>query len=89
MGPRLPSTFIGIPRVIIGWEYMAGDQHIFPARLVAAWSLVISFLPIVIGQRVLYASPRSLLFFILVLGIPVTFFIIGDSEVLYPVIMRR
>src|SRR5687767_4420270 len=36
------GSFIGI-LVIIGWEYASGE-HIFPARLVAAYALGISFL---------------------------------------------
>jgi exopolysaccharide biosynthesis polyprenyl glycosylphosphotransferase len=54
------GTSIGI-LVIIGWEYVTG-QHIFPARLVAVYALVASFLLILVEREVLRIT-RSLLFY--------------------------
>ena len=45
------GAFIGI-LLIIGWEYVS-DKDIFPARLVAAYSFVISFLLIVFEREIL------------------------------------
>ena len=45
------GSFIGI-LLVIGWEY-ASDKEIFPARLVAAYSLVGAFLLIVIEREIL------------------------------------
>lgn len=54
------GTFIGI-LLVIGWEYVSG-QHIFPARLVAAYALIASFLLILFEREVLRIT-RSLLFY--------------------------
>ncbi|MDX2776425.1 sugar transferase [Streptomyces caniscabiei] len=54
------GSFIGI-LIIIGWEYVS-EEHIFPARLVAAYALVASFLLIVFEREVLRII-RSLLFY--------------------------
>lgn len=54
------GAFIGI-LLVIGWEY-ASDQHLFPARLVAAYALVASFTLIVFEREVLRLT-RSLLFY--------------------------
>lgn len=54
------GAFIGI-LVIIGWEYVSG-RHIFPARLVAAYALVGSFVLILLEREVLRIT-RSLLFY--------------------------
>ena len=54
------GAFIGI-LVIIGWEYVSG-QHIFPARLVAAYALAASFLLIVFEREILRIT-RSLMFY--------------------------
>jgi exopolysaccharide biosynthesis polyprenyl glycosylphosphotransferase len=53
------GAFIGI-LLVIGWEYVT-DKHLFPARLVAAYALIVSFLLIVIEREVLRIT-RSLLF---------------------------
>ena len=53
------GVFIGI-LVIIGWEYIS-DNNIFPARLVAAYSLIGSFLLILFEREVLRFG-RGLLF---------------------------
>lgn len=53
------GSFIGI-LLVIGWEYTTG-QHIFPARLVAAYALVASFLLILVEREILRLT-RSLLF---------------------------
>lgn len=69
------GAFIGI-LVIIGWEYVS-EQHIFPARLVAAYALVISFLLIVFEREILRIT-RSLLFYF---GHGISnVLIIGDSD---------
>ncbi len=54
------GAFIGI-LLVIGWEY-ASSQHIFPARLVAAYALGASFLLILLEREILRIS-RSLLFY--------------------------
>jgi exopolysaccharide biosynthesis polyprenyl glycosylphosphotransferase len=54
------GAFIGI-LLIIGWEYITG-KHIFPARLVAAYGLGISFVMVLI-ERELLRVVRSLLFY--------------------------
>lgn len=54
------GTFIGI-LLVIGWEYVS-EQHLFPARLVAAYSFVASFL-LIIFERELLRLVRSLLFY--------------------------
>jgi exopolysaccharide biosynthesis polyprenyl glycosylphosphotransferase len=54
------GSFIGI-LIIIGWEYFSGS-HIFPARLVAVYALIGSFVLIVIEREVLRLA-RSLLFY--------------------------
>lgn len=53
------GTFLGI-LVVIGWEYVS-DQHVFPARLVAVYSLFGAFLLLVFGREILRLV-RSLLF---------------------------
>lgn len=53
------GTFIGI-LLVIGWEY-ATEILIFPARLVAAYALVASFLLILLGREMLRIT-RTLLF---------------------------
>ena len=53
------GTFIGI-LLVIGWEY-ATEFNIFPARLVAAYALIASFIFIVLGREMLRAL-RSILF---------------------------
>lgn len=69
------GSFIGI-LMIIGWEYFNG-HHIFPARLVAAYALIASFLLIVLEREVLRLA-RSLLFY---LGRGISrVLIIGDSN---------
>jgi exopolysaccharide biosynthesis polyprenyl glycosylphosphotransferase len=69
------GAFIGI-LVVIGWEYVS-EQHIFPARLVAAYALVISFFLIVFEREILRVT-RSLLFYF---GHGISnVLIIGDSE---------
>ncbi|HSW91272.1 MAG TPA: sugar transferase [Candidatus Saccharimonadales bacterium] len=69
------GAFIGI-LVVIGWEYVS-EQHIFPARLVAAYALVISFFLIVLEREILRVT-RSLLFYF---GHGISnVLIIGDSE---------
>ena len=45
------GAFIGI-LLIIGWEYTSG-QHIFPARLVAAYALIASFFSLVFEREIL------------------------------------
>lgn len=45
------GAFIGI-LLVIGWEYIS-EKHIFPARLVAAYALAISFLLIVVEREIL------------------------------------
>jgi exopolysaccharide biosynthesis polyprenyl glycosylphosphotransferase len=54
------GAFIGI-LLVIGWEYISG-QHLFPARLVAAYALLASFLLIVVEREILRIT-RSLLFY--------------------------
>jgi exopolysaccharide biosynthesis polyprenyl glycosylphosphotransferase len=54
------GAFIGI-LLVIGWEYVS-DKHIFPARLVAVYALVGSFLLILIEREVLRII-RSLMFY--------------------------
>lgn len=54
------GAFIGI-LLVIGWEYIS-DQHLFPARLVAAYALVASFV-LIIFERELLRVVRSLLFY--------------------------
>ena len=54
------GSFIGI-LVVIGWEYVS-EEHIFPARLVAAYALVASFLLILFEREVLRIA-RSLMFY--------------------------
>jgi exopolysaccharide biosynthesis polyprenyl glycosylphosphotransferase len=53
------GAFIGI-LLVIGWEYIS-EKHLFPARLVAAYALGISFLLLVLGREILRFT-RSLLF---------------------------
>lgn len=53
------GAFIGI-LLIIGWEYVS-EKHLFPARLVAAYALAISFLLLVFEREILRFT-RSLLF---------------------------
>lgn len=53
------GVFIGI-LLVIGWEYASGI-HIFPARLVAAYALIASFLLVIFEREVLRLT-RSLLF---------------------------
>lgn len=54
------GSFVGI-LLVIGYEYISG-QHIFPARLVAVYALIGSFLLILIEREILRTS-RSLLFY--------------------------
>jgi len=54
------GAFIGI-LLIIGWEYTSG-QHIFPARLVAAYALIASFLSLVFEREILRLV-RGMLFY--------------------------
>lgn len=54
------GSLIGI-LIIIGWEYFSG-QHVFPARLVALYALIGSFMLIVFERELLRLS-RSLLFY--------------------------
>lgn len=53
------GAFIGI-LLIIGWEYIS-ERHLFPARLVAAYALAISFLLLVFEREILRLT-RSLMF---------------------------
>ncbi|AKM80560.1 TPA: sugar transferase [Candidatus Saccharibacteria bacterium] len=53
------GSFIGI-LLVIGWEYVS-DTHIFPARLVAAYAFIGSFL-LIIFERELLRLYRSLMF---------------------------
>lgn len=53
------GAFIGI-LLVIGWEYIS-TKHIFPARLVAAYSFGISFL-LIVFERELLRFWRSLMF---------------------------
>lgn len=53
------GAFIGI-LLVVGWEYVS-DKHIFPARLVAVYALVGSFVLIVLEREILRLV-RSLLF---------------------------
>lgn len=53
------GAFLGI-LVVIGWEYIS-DQHVFPARLVAVYSLFGTFLLLVLERDILRFM-RSLLF---------------------------
>lgn len=69
------GSFIGI-LIIIGWEYVSG-AHIFPARLVAAYALGISFL-LILGEREVLRITRSLLFYF---GRGISnVLVIGDSD---------
>ncbi len=54
------GAFIGI-LLVIGWEYISG-QHLFPARLVAAYALLASFL-LLVAEREILRITRSLLFY--------------------------
>lgn len=54
------GAFIGI-LLVIGWEYIS-DKHIFPARLVAVYALIGSFLLILLEREILRIT-RSLLFY--------------------------
>jgi len=53
------GAFIGI-LLVIGWEYVS-EKHLFPARLVAAYALGISFLLLVCEREILRFT-RSLMF---------------------------
>lgn len=53
------GAFIGI-LLVIGWEYVS-EKYLFPARLVAVYALIASFLLIVIEREILRWT-RSLLF---------------------------
>ena len=55
------GAFIGI-LLVIGWQY-ATDNELFPARLVAVYALVISFLLILLTREALRIT-RSLLFYL-------------------------
>lgn len=69
------GAFIGI-LLVIGWEYIS-ELHLFPARLVAVYALVASFLLIVVERELLRVT-RSLLFYF---GRGVSrVLIIGDSS---------
>lgn len=52
------GVFIGI-LLVIGWEYASGE-HIFPARLVAIYALIATFLLIVLEREILRAIRSSL-----------------------------
>jgi exopolysaccharide biosynthesis polyprenyl glycosylphosphotransferase len=54
------GAFIGI-LLVIGWEYIS-EERLFPARLVAAYALIASFLLLVLEREVLRLT-RSLLFY--------------------------
>lgn len=54
------GSFIGI-LMVIGWEYIS-DKDIFPARLVAVYALIGSFLLILVEREVMRIT-RSLLFY--------------------------
>lgn len=54
------GAFIGI-LLVIGWEYIS-EQHLFPARLVAIYALIASFL-LLVFERELLRLTRSLLFY--------------------------
>lgn len=58
-GKIVIGSFIGI-LLVIGWQY-ATDSLLFPARLVAVYALIISFLLILITREALRVT-RSLLF---------------------------
>lgn len=69
------GAFIGI-LLVIGWEYIS-DQHIFPARLVAAYALIASFV-LLLFERELLRLVRSLLFYF---GHGISrVLVIGDSD---------
>ena len=69
------GAFIGI-LLVIGWEYIS-DQHLFPARLVAAYALAASFVLILL-ERELLRLVRSLLFYF---GYGISrVLVIGDSS---------
>jgi exopolysaccharide biosynthesis polyprenyl glycosylphosphotransferase len=69
------GSFIGI-LVIIGWEYVS-EEHIFPARLVAAYALAGAFIMIVLEREILRIT-RSLMFYF---GRGISnVLIIGDSD---------
>ena len=53
------ATFLGI-LVVIGWEYVS-ENHIFPARLVAVYSLIGTFL-LLVFERELLRLIRGLMF---------------------------
>lgn len=53
------GAFIGI-LVVIGWEYIS-EKHIFPARLVAVYALLASFLLLLVEREIL-RFVRTLLF---------------------------
>lgn len=53
------GSFIGI-LIVIGWQYVSKETF-FPARLVAAYALVASFVLLVLGREILRLT-RSLLF---------------------------
>jgi exopolysaccharide biosynthesis polyprenyl glycosylphosphotransferase len=53
------GSLIGI-LLVIGWEYVT-QQHFFPARLVAAYALVASFV-LLVFERELMRAARSLMF---------------------------
>lgn len=53
------GSFIGI-LIVIGWQYVS-DETLFPARLVAIYALVASFL-LIITEREILRSVRRLLF---------------------------
>lgn len=53
------GAFIGI-LLVIGWEYVS-EKHLFPARLVATYSLIISFL-LIVCEREAIRFIRSLMF---------------------------
>lgn len=69
------GAFIGI-LLVIGWEYIS-DQHLFPARLVAAYALIASFI-LILFERELLRLIRSLLFYF---GYGISrVLVIGDSS---------
>jgi exopolysaccharide biosynthesis polyprenyl glycosylphosphotransferase len=53
------GSLIGV-LLVIGWEYLSGER-LFPARLVAAYSLVGSFVFLVFGREIMRTT-RTLLF---------------------------
>jgi len=69
------GTFIGI-LMVIGWQYASGHE-LFPARLVAVYSLCIAFIFIVVEREILRIT-RSLLFYF---GVGISrVLVVGNSD---------